>query len=350
LGDWELIAVLPNLQLDKAIENEFLALVPRADERLKPLATKPAVVALLDGFTDAFRRPVRPSALILRTGSPSSVAHDAVVAFRNVVAIPTIAYGWASVLGGGQVNPPIWSDTFSFYPVVAGKDGHLVASTPAFGMIDTTEDFAGQASPLLARNICGPVFDHAVYDALAESWKSRYIAQSQDPSTARLFRSLQTAFAACTVPYDNLASLGDFGVRVGLWVSAFEILAHPGSGVDLQTVVKMLNNYQSSSSRLNARGNIAWRGRQLNGNVPAQLYAQLNEVRNHFVHGNELGDNVIYVARDRLKPLWNSVAPLLYWCALRSHLWISAPDDTTANRVREHLDRYSLDHALQAIF
>ena len=52
---WELAYVLPNAHLIKAIEVDSVALVPPSDARLNNLLQKPAVKALLTGFTDQYK-------------------------------------------------------------------------------------------------------------------------------------------------------------------------------------------------------------------------------------------------------------------------------------------------------
>jgi hypothetical protein len=41
-----------------------------------------------------------------------------------------------------------------------------------------------------------------------------------------VFRSLEVAFQANRFPSDGLSSINDIGTRIGLWVSAFEVLFH----------------------------------------------------------------------------------------------------------------------------
>lgn len=353
MHDWEFLAALPNLKLEEAIEVECLALLPPSDARVHAMAQDAQVTAIINGFQTPFKVPLAPAVLANRRDAPKSVRGDAVMAFRNMVAVPSVALGTATALSRGQSFLPLWSDAFQLHPVRPGKHGDLVIRTPALRGMDEPEEFAGQCSPLLGgQYVSSPRYDRTLVTAIAEAWKSEFLLlKSGDERNVKLFRSLQTAFMAATIPYDNLASQHDYGMRAAMWVSAIEILTHvsPG-GANLGTVTNALNRYTPLSESLSARQEIRWRGNALATNALGILYKQLYQVRNAFLHGNPLTDKLLHAFQDEDRPILPQVAPLLYWAALRAHLGVCPDTKTATGMVQDRMERTPYEVALRETF
>jgi hypothetical protein len=71
-----------------------------------------------------------------------------------------------------------------------------------------------------------------MFEALFRRWKRHYLARGRLWSDRALFRSLNMAANAAQLPGGIDTTLYDLGRMTGLWVSAFEILAHPHTGTD----------------------------------------------------------------------------------------------------------------------
>jgi hypothetical protein len=76
-----------------------------------------------------------------------------------------------------------------------------------------------------------------LFQALLSRWKRHYFGKRARWQDRALFRSLNMAFQAASLPAGVGANIFDLGRSVSLWVSAFEILSHPRvSKADLFTV------------------------------------------------------------------------------------------------------------------
>lgn len=152
------------------------------------------------------------------------------------------------------------------------------------------------------------------------SWMCRRIYRHAEPkrSERMLFRSLETGYQAFAMPSANLSSIHDHGSRIGLWVSAFEILAHPWRGAaNLMSVVRLLERPGWDNSRLSRRiYSVRFGGRRHRVALAARLYKELYDTRNDFFHGNEVEERRLYPFRDKDRPSLQKLAPVLYSTAL----------------------------------
>lgn len=133
-----------------------------------------------------------------------------------------------------------------------------------------------------------------------------------------LFRSLEMAYQALAMPSANLSGLHDHGSRIGLWVSAFEILAHPWRGkAGLGTVVEMLERARWNQRRLARRAFIvSRRGWRRRVTFATRVYEELYSARNDFLHGNEVREGRLCLFKDTRRPPLEQLAPLVYRVAL----------------------------------
>jgi len=314
--DWKLAFVLPNLNLRDSIESDSFALVSPNDERLLRIKQecKPSNI-LLTKFLNQFGRSVTPCAIIFKGSQPTI---DRITNFRNVVAISAIIKGWGWSIFRGQCLEAIFSDYFDLYPITPANDGqHLIIHTPAQLGYDEADNFSGQISPLIVY----PVNNAAVLDEELLNLLLRFFKKNpkQKSWKARaIFRSLEMAYQASAIIYDNPFSESDVGSRIGLWVSAFETITHPGRGsqVGVNDVIGLLGAYNFSDRKLKQEL-YKYRGNKVN--FVQKIYGQLYDSRNAFFHGNPIR-NVHRRPLNRNKGSFLTIVPMLYRIALMIQL------------------------------
>ena len=116
---WILLFALPDLNLSESIGNENIAIVPHDDSRVVEITNQSSYAkALVENFEDQFGRKNYPSLLIISDTAPQHLRDiDAIVGFRNIVALATIIKGHAHSLTSTFVAFPLYSDFFDFYPI-----------------------------------------------------------------------------------------------------------------------------------------------------------------------------------------------------------------------------------------
>ncbi|KJS18728.1 MAG: hypothetical protein VR72_21145 [Clostridiaceae bacterium BRH_c20a] len=325
--DWELAYIMPNLNCTQKFETEYVAVVPYEDERIQNIRknNKDANI-LLDGFIDDMKRKIEPAVLIFNKRSPEKVKTvEAIVSFRNLIAMSVLLMGWSAVRPEGTPFNPLFSDSFDFYPITLGKDHGLITITPAITGYRTTDaPFIGMPSMKVPRFLrLSYDVDDVLFDALLRIWKKRFLTPGKnDKHSRRLFRSIEMAYHALSVPSKNESTHYDYGVNISLWVSAFEILAHQNkSNVDLNTVLGLLETYPWTDRKLKAkRYKIIYRRNKKNVNLIQKMYKYLYDTRNGFLHGNEIDKNVLFPGGNKkMQPLF-VIAPTIYRIALFSYL------------------------------
>ncbi|MDQ3562803.1 MAG: hypothetical protein M3436_01245 [Pseudomonadota bacterium] len=177
MTNWRYVALLHNLQLEEGIGNEYIAVVPSADERLSHEQTQSGFRTFVSRFRDQFGRKVCPSVLIVREDVKRDL--DLLVGFRNALALTAVVQAWMKFLShGAQLQYFNVSDYFSLYPYVLINDGqHVFVNSPALLGLDGVEDFHGQTTPgiptapphkavlrrLFARSVARPVEEKVHY-------------------------------------------------------------------------------------------------------------------------------------------------------------------------------------------
>src|SRR5262245_51804676 len=98
-------------------------------------------------------------------------------------------------------------------------------------------------------------------------------ATEKSKGLLRFFRALEVAFHASLFPADGLTSINDVGTRIALWVSAFEVLCHPGGGVNKRHVQGVISGAPfSNKSLLSTRFTIKYGGNKFRVTLPEALY------------------------------------------------------------------------------
>lgn len=346
--EWHVAFALPNLLLppyekgtrarsgfNLAVEGmtlgtDYLAIVPESDPRVRTIERRlPSVGLFLRGFKTYLGERIEPAVMIYRdTTELPAKAGEAVIAFRNVVALSTVLLGKALYLK--DARPEVsWSDTFDVHPVTPDAEGRLHVDTPAitvFGTKGNRPKFVGVAAPHLSR--AGKVlqYDRFLYRALSAEWRRRFREPSRKDRYGRaLFRSLQVAMHAAAVPIKNHGSLYDFGVQLGLWVSAIEILTRHANGNAWEGAsLDLLSRAQWDEPKLaRARYRISLGKKAKDARrVNAIQYAchVLYQARNDFLHGNPVRLGRLRLSRSEEGVMLPAVAAVVYRAALAAYL------------------------------
>ena len=314
------VFVLPNLRTMRPIEGKFIAIVDASDSRIADLETSQRRFgSFLNRFTDAFGVSSRPSVLLAKANAPKPCLDvGALASFRDIASVSTVAKGRAILQIYKSAQPIAWANTFDFHPWMIDKNyEYLVARTPALWALHEVKAFKGQCSPEVSRmDLKVSDVDTSLVTELVARWDAHYPSRGKKWADLALFRSLNMANQACLLPAATAATVYDFGRAVGLWISAFEILVHPGpSGkADIHKVFDLLDQapWISSFPRRYAIGP------KRKGTIASWLYRRMHNARNAFLHGNPVA------LRDLLlKPggrgLLNFCAPL-FRMALSSFL------------------------------
>jgi hypothetical protein len=323
--NWEFVFLLHNLELKEAFESEFIAIVPNDDPRLHKIASDvPCVAALVRKFTDQQGKPKYPCALIVRNNRPSYIGSlEAIISFRNIFALSCLLYGWPRTIGSLNVFFPLWSDFFDFYPTSLTRDAKFLHTlSPATNGAFLPENFEGQVSPNL-HNAKYLRFqpDDKILSLLICEWKKEFAEpNSSDWKRQVLFRSLEMAYHAAKVPSNSRPTIFDFGPSIALWVSAFEVLVHPGGKdgrADIKTVINLLRQFSWRNLRLKqTEHQIKIGGKPEYVNLVQKLYGELNEARNDFLHGNPVVPSRLFCFCNEHRRLLIEIAPLIYKVAL----------------------------------
>ena len=129
-SEWVPLFVLPNLLVKEPVEVEFVALVSPEDPRcLKIGKANPNFRKFLRSFTDAFKREVIPSVLLMRDDAPSWVrSMEAIGGFRDAISIAAIVHNRTSAMIHGTARTNQYSSFFEFYAWVFSKDFNLLTT------------------------------------------------------------------------------------------------------------------------------------------------------------------------------------------------------------------------------
>lgn len=292
--EWKPVFVLPNLKLDQPIEGELAALVPSGDQRVVALGTAhPRFKRFLAKFTDAFGVVIEPSILLVRSDAPRAFfVVDAIASFRDAIALSVIPHGRAHALLYPHQHRIEYANTFSFYPWMIDKQyDEVLMRTFGFTGIHELRRFKGQSSPELFISTLrrSDDIDEPLLEKLLERWRIRYSAKQSTWRDQALFRSLNMANQACQMPATVDVTHYDMGRSLALWVSAFEILAHPGMGRSgLRAVYNLLESVDWDCKASRPRRFLSYEdGRYATRRPMASwLYGEIYQLRNAFLHGN----------------------------------------------------------------
>ena len=269
--------------------------------------------------------------MIIREDAPKTyITVEAVASFRDLVAMCVVPLSRARSAEWGRSFATYYADWFEFYPwMVNTQHQHIVCNTPALGGLEQVTDFHGQSIPSLS-----PVtlderdFDMVLMKLLMSRWRNHYGRKSKKWPNTALFRSLNMAVSASKIPATVDVTLFDLGRTVGLWVSAFEILAHPKVGKSgLLQVYNLIEKAPWQDRALKRRRYLAYNLSKppVRRPMPSWLYGELYRARNDFLHGNPIRQDRLHV-RGSGRSLFQ-YPPMLYRMALAAFLPIDTQLD-----------------------
>jgi hypothetical protein len=243
--------------------------------------------------------------------------------FRNACAIATTSAFYASRLANPHAVQwhVAWTDQFRFGHFMAGRNGWVQTfGGPVMGMDD--EIPRQQAAAAFGNPTdFSLVFDQPLLDRLFRTWRQCYLHKRNRKKLLRLFRALEVAFHATLFPADGLTSINDVGTRIALWVSAFEVLCHPGGGVNKRHVQKVISDAPFSDKALTStRFTVSYGGNKFRATLPEALYDDLYWARNQFLHGMPVRPAVLHYRQSNDYIGLADVAPVLFNAALVSRL------------------------------
>lgn len=323
--NWEFVFILPNISIKESVGNEYIAISPPDDPRVQNLIQMHLNIRyLLTGFTDQSNNKITPSVLIRNSKFSNKYVRDSSIDFRNIYSICCVISGWQSILNraDGQLMPSnvLYSNYFDIYPIVphSSMDDYLAIISPAVRGLDTASKFVGQISPSIVSQVFNPNYDDALFKALLKEWMNRHILRNySDWKLISLFRSLQVAYRACSMPDSNFATIYDYGTNLSLWVSAFEILSHPEEeSVNQSSVLSLLDNSFLSKELTKRLYTVFFNKIYHRVNLAQKLYNQIYNARNSYIHGNAVKMKDITSWGKTTRPPLYVFAPLVFKIAL----------------------------------
>lgn len=325
--DWSPIFALPNVEVAVAIDGELAALVPAHDIRIRELKKyHPRFRRFLNRFSDNFGEKFEPAVLLMHKRAYDCFARaNVLVSFRDLIAISTITLGRGRKLIDATRNPIVFGETFQIYPwMIDSNFQDMVGATPAFLAGHDLSKFKGQSSPALMRMcLTTDDLDYEMFDDLMLRWSRFATSEKPDWRDRALFRSLNMAYHASLLPAGTEVTFYDVGRLVSLWVSAFEILVHPGEGGRATTakVIEELIEKVPWQLKASARESysIDVRGLKANRTLASLIYSSLFQLRNSFLHGNPIDHEDLYLQGSEDLTWFQYTAPL-YKLALTSFL------------------------------
>jgi hypothetical protein len=344
LSEWIPISALPNLLLREPVGDGDIAVTPRSDNRIAAaVAEQPLIGEFLDRFTDAFGRPILPSVLIIRQDVIEAYGNTSAMAgFRDLLAVATIPNARAVyITHGGGMGAPVWSETFSIYPWMVDRHGkELVCQTPAMLGTHHVEEFRGQTDVGLPQHQVEPSrVDGPLFSEVLLRWHRRFSGDEASWEDRALFRSLNMARAAMLMPGGVEFNFYDVGRLLTLWISAFEILHHPGPGggigeAQILDVLDRANWLDQRCADLAAEVKI---GKHTTARTAAsELCHRIYALRNDFLHGNDVRGEQLVINKVPFLLLASS----LYRVVLATFLNLRAPpnkDDADAEAIAHYI-------------
>ena len=299
MDEWLPVFALPNLALDEAFETALVALVPPQDPRVTRLRDKhQAFDQFLGRFSDSFGVRFEPALILLKADAPKMFFDiGALSSFRNLIALSAIMKNRALEIRHPHRHGAVFGEVFAFYPWMLDRHyERLIGQTPALLGMHQVCKLRAQSSPALSRpRVTVSSLDAPILQDLLRRWEYHYGAEKPDWHDVKIFRSLNMAYHASLMPALSDATFLDVGRLICLWVSALEILVHPGGTekVNRKDVINHIDQAHWERSVLNER-RYTVRGESVaKRTLAAWLCDKLYNCRNDFLHGNPVDRNSI---------------------------------------------------------
>lgn len=373
--EWEFGFVLPNLVLPSdpddtnpgswssglSVAPDLIAIAPNKDPRVSALRqANPAVAQILGAFKDQHGKSYEPAILLISARAPESIRLrlEAIVAFRNIVAMSIILRGRAALARGHEASAVTWSDSFDFHPAQVGRSGHVVIQSPALtSIVSADARLTFTHSPSISLEGRRLWTDRYLLWAGGKAWRRRFFRPIKKEAFGdRLFRSLEVAYQACGIGSKNEASLSEYGTQLALWVSACEILAWPTNRhAGLESVLAMLARYPAREATHKLRFRAKVRGKPTRLSAVQRAYTYLYKARNGFLHGNPVSPNMMFTLNRRERIALPRIAAIVYRAALVTYLDERYKKDLVSlkdvkERPMEMFDDHNYEEAFANVF
>jgi hypothetical protein len=275
----------------------------------------PNFATFMSNFRTEFGDLVEPAIIIVKADAPPSYRTvEAVAGFRDTAAITAVSRAWALAIRYGTTRSTLYANWFSIYPWMLDKNfDDVITRTMAVLAIHDVKRLKPQSSAAVSPQWLEPQnIDFTLSQELLKRWTKRYADDTPDKPDTALFRSLNMAHYAALMPAGADVTMYDIGRTVALWVSAFEILAHPGDDTKngfiqvydlLQKVTWNLTKCAEETHQC-----YGFKYEKKPRNLACWVYGELNAARNDFLHG-------VPILEDRLT-VKISGQSLFRYCAL----------------------------------
>jgi len=327
--NWEFKVLLNNLSTQDEIGNEYIKLIPSNSTVLESFINKSKYFRkFINSFCDQRGYKLKPSLIV--TNIPDSTTSEQLVDFRNILAISTISKAWNHVLSGHvNLGKLLYSDYFDIYGVSLAKDPeYIIGHTPSISSLDEAVNFkGGQSSEKLAIHSDSKRFvDEYLFNSLMSTWTEHHIQKINNKATT-IFRSLEMAYRASSLPFGNQGSINDYGVKLSQWISAFEILAHPKTDhAGLNEVQDLLVSIKFNNNNLNHKIYSYVHGKKRKRYYATSLqktYYEMYSARNKFLHGEPVKLSDLLINNSKDYHLLTSFAPVIFKFVLQEVLGIN---------------------------
>ncbi|PZO02462.1 MAG: hypothetical protein DCF30_05380 [Hyphomicrobiales bacterium] len=321
---WTPVFVLPNIPLQAAIGCDIAALAPAHDPRVAAIKrAQPMFRRFLNRFSDNFGQKFEPSVLLVHSAAPPAFLDiSALASFRDLIAIATTTCGRALELRHRRGHRVMFGEAFAIYPWMLDRHYEdVIGSTPAILGTHEVASFKGQSSPAIFRT---PVdendIDQPLLAALLARWMRRYEAAEAAWEDIVLMRSLNMAYNASLLPAGTDTTFYDVGRVVSLWVSAFEILVHPGGSgqANRDKVFELIEKTPWTIAASAALAHDTGGKTKVKRTLASWVYQALYDCRNDFLHGNPVDRTKLILPLPQ-RTVFEYAAPL-YRLALTSFL------------------------------
>ncbi|MBX4866900.1 hypothetical protein HJA85_07950 [Rhizobium bangladeshense] len=294
--NWTPVAVLPSVDVHTTkLTGPQIALIGADDDRYKAcIEATTDLGTFLSAFTGSHGETVRPSLIATSSLYGEKPSSSAVASFKDIVVASVSLDARVHAILSGNVRGPFYSGSFDIYPwMISDREDRIIARTPALSSYHRLKGFRGLVSPALPIHRIDDDQVHGdLFAGLYCLWQRQYIRGEEDWEPRAILRSLNMATAAMQLPITSVAeTIYDWGRCISLWVSAFEILVHPGGNgrANQDKVLEMLWEIEWLRRAMrDAIHPIDFGGRRgvEQRTLPEFLYNRLYKLRNDYLHGN----------------------------------------------------------------
>jgi hypothetical protein len=293
---WVPLVALPNLRMEGNVECNYAAIVGPADARIDSLRKEiPRFDLFFSKFHDQFQNQIYSSFLIIKDDAIGKCnTAEAVSAFRDIYVSSTVPFARTSILRFEKSAQFAFSAAFQFYPwMIDRKYEDVLLSNSAELHVHSLDIFEGQSFPKRGQaSLLLSDIDVPLAQKLLSHWIERYFNGSIVWKDKAVFRSLNMANEASRIPALTVTTIYDIGRSLALWVSACEILAHPGEGgeVNFWKVAEILESIKWCSAKLKSVSHDR-KGKKVK--LATWIYGKVYDLRNDYLHGNEVKSDAL---------------------------------------------------------